>query len=399
MSRYLFLSTKQTKKHIVLYNTIMLDKKALPTSTFACGPGQALHTLRQTPLCATHFERNHRAPDVVRDIYEHTDRELRRLLEIPPDYSLCFFPGGGNAAMDAVLWNLTTDTLSGLAFGEFSRRWASAMAERLPGVKNTVRFTKPGELIPTEEPDYNAGLIVLTPNETSTGVQLPNEYLSRVWQKRGKNTLVAWDATSCAGGRLLPKNEFDILLFSLQKCFGTMGGTSVLILSPAAQARLQKLPRVVPYFLDLTRAVEQAKNFQTVNTPNTTAIWCAGQAAAWMNQNGGLAAMDALCRAHAKWITDWAAATDFCTPLVSNEKYRSYTTLTLQITDDKINADDINRALINTGLENLKDGLKRHPYAPKNSLRVSCFPFVDTDGVSQYKKLTAALDEIVRQLH
>jgi len=376
----------------------MLDKKLLPISTFACGPGQALKSLRQTPLCDTHFERNHRAPDVVRDIYEHADRELRRLLEIPPDYSLCFFPGGANAAMDAVLWNLTTDTLSGLAFGEFSRRWADTMASRLSGVKNTVRFTNPGEFIPKEEPGYNASLIILTPNETSTGVQLPNEYLSRVWNKRGKNTLVAWDATSCAGGRLLPKNEFDVMLFSLQKCFGAMGGTSVLILSPAAKARLQKPPRAVPYFLDLTRAVQQAENFQTVNTPNTTAIWLCGQAAAWMNQNGGLAAMDALCRAHARWLTDWAATTDFCAPLITDEKYRSYTTLTLQITDDKLRADDINRALAATGLTNLKDGLKRHPYAPENSLRVACFPFVDTDGIEQYKKLTAALDEIVRQL-
>lgn len=377
---------------------ITLDKNSLPTNTFACGPGQCLDELRLTPLARTQFERSHRAPDIVHHIYQHATEQLRLLLNVPADYTLCFFPGGANAAMDAVLWNLTKDTLSGLSFGAFSHRWASEMAQRLPHLKNFVRFTQPGEFFPAQEPDYQASLIVLTPNETSTGVQIPNEYLARVWEKRGPDTLVAWDTTSCAGGRLLPTHQFDVMLFSLQKCFGAMGGTCVLILSPRAQARLKHLSRPVPYVLDLTRAVQQAQHFQTVNTPNTTAIWLCGQAAQWMNEHGGLPAMDQLCREHASWLTTWAASTDFCAPLIANENFRSYTTLTLQITDPCLRADDINNTLAETGSTNLQDGLKRHAYAPENTLRISCFPFVDTEGVEQYKKLTAALDEIVRQL-
>ncbi|MBR4592891.1 MAG: aminotransferase class V-fold PLP-dependent enzyme, partial [Elusimicrobiaceae bacterium] len=198
----------------------------------------------------------------------------------------------------------------------------------------------------------------------------------------------------------LPQNQFDVLLFSLQKCFGGPGGTCVLVLSKKAIDRLAQIKTVrsVPYSLDLTRAVENARKFQTVNTPNTTAIWLAGQAAQWMNENGGLPVMDALCRQHAQHLLNWAKNTDFIAPLISDEKYRSYTTLTLQITDPNLHADDINRALAATGLANLQDGLKRHPYAPENSLRVACFPFVDVNGIEEYKKLTAAVDEIVRQL-
>ena len=177
-----------------------------------------------------------------------------------------------------------------------------------------------------------------------------------------------------------------------------MGGTCVLILSPKAQERLHSVPRAVPYFLDIAHATEQAKKSQTVNTPNTAAIWLAGKTAQWMNERGGLEVMDALCRQHARYLLDWAATTDFCTPLIKDENLRSYTTLTLQITDTALHAEDINQALASTGLENLKDGLKAHPYAPKNSLRVACFPLVDINGTEEYKKLTAALDEIVRQL-
>ena len=77
---------------------------------------------------------------------------------------------------------------------------------------------------------------------------------------------------------------------------------------------------------------------------------------------------------------------------------RSFTTLTLEITDPDIKDADISAALINTGLTNLADGLKKYSSVKQNSLRISCFPFVDVHGVEEYKKLTAAVDEIVRQL-
>ncbi|MCQ2411062.1 MAG: aminotransferase class V-fold PLP-dependent enzyme [Elusimicrobiaceae bacterium] len=380
---------------------VILDKKSLPSSTFACGPAQSLPSQRHAHLCETHFERSHRAPDFTTNgLYKQATLELKKLFDLSDDYTVCFFPGGASPAMEAVLWNLTLDTLSGLAFGEFSNRWAQGIASRLTGVKHNVRFAPRGTVVPQEEPHYNASLLILTPNETSTGVQIPDEYLARVWEKRGPDTLVAWDTTSCAGGRNLPKNQFDVMLFGLQKCFGAMGGTCALFLSKKAVARLQQTARLrtIPYTLDLTYAVTNAAKFQTVNTPNTSAIWLGYQAAKWMNEHGGLRAMDALCRAHAKHLTNWAAQTDFVTPLVADEKFRSYTTLTLQLTAPHITAEAINHALADTGLENLKDGVKPHPYAPENSLRVACFPFVDTEGVAQYKKLTAALDEIVRQL-
>lgn len=378
---------------------VLLDKKQLPTSTFACGPGQALPLLRQIPLYQTQFERSHRAADISTEgLYRAATLELKKLLDIPSDYTLVFFPGGATPAMDAVLWSLTKGTLAGFSFGAFSKRWGEVLAARVPGLKRQICVCQAGEFFPAKEPDYTASLVVLTPNETSTGVQMPDEYLTRAWEKRGPDTLVAWDATSCAGGRVLPEGQFDVFLFSLQKCFGAAGGTACVALSPRALARLEENNRAIPYSLDLKNAVSHASLFQTLNTPNTTNIWLCYQAAKWMNEHGGLKAMDELCRRHAAWLVDWAATTDFITPLITDEKFRSYTTLTLKLTDTHVSAATINQALADTGLPNLQDGLKAHPYAPENSLRISCFPFVDTEGIEQYKKLTAALDEIVRQL-
>ena len=381
---------------------LFLDPSTLPCSTFACGPGQGHPQLRQTPLYQTWCERSHRAPDVTTEgLFKNATLTGKKLLSIPDDYTLFFFPGGATPAMDAVLWNFTKDSLSGLAFGAFSNRWGRTLAARLePSVKNRVRFAAPGEFFPAQAPDYNASLVILTPNETSSGVQIPDDYLKAAWAQRGPDTLIAWDITSCAGGRDLPKGCYDILLFGLQKCFGAPGGTCAMALSPKAVKRLEEVQklRAIPYTLDLSHAVEKGNIFQTVNTPDTTAIWVFYQACEWMLEHGGIPAMDALCRKHAAYLLDWAGKTDFIKPFVPDENFRSYTTPTFQLTDPRITDDEINAALAATGKPNLQDGIKRFSTAPKNTLRIACFPFIDINGTEEYKKLTAAVDEIVRQL-
>lgn len=381
---------------------IHLDTAKLPSVTFSCGPGQGHPVIRQTPLYKTLFERSHRAPDVsTRGLYRETAENLRTLLSLPTGYTVLFFLGGATPAMDAVIWNLTKDSLSGLAFGAFSRRWTHNIAARLEnGVRRTIREAGENEFFPCDKPDYNASLIVLTPNETSTGVQIPDEYLQETWAKRGKDTLIAWDCTSCAGGRVLPAGQFDVMLFSLQKCFGAGGGSCALVLSPKAVSRLEEVKkyRPIPFSLDLSEAVRHAASAQTANTPCTTNIWMCNEGCKWMLANGGLPAMERLCREHADYLLAWAAQTDYIAPLIKDTRLRSFTTLTLEITAPDIKDADISAALISTGLANLADGLKKYSSVKQNSLRISCFPFVDVHGVEEYKKLTAAVDEIVRQL-
>jgi len=380
---------------------LKFNSAELPTSTFACGPGQGHRDIRQTPLYKTLFERSHRADDIsTHGIYAAAEKELRQLLQIPNDYLLCFFPGGATPTLDAVTWSLSLQGVSGLAFGAFSDRWCYEIAEQIPNLKKDFKAPTSGSFFPLEKPDLNASLILLTPNETSMGVQIPDDYLLDIWKHKGADTLVAWDCTSCAGGRLFPPVAYDVMAFGLQKCFGAGGGTSALILSPCAVKRINEVRKMrqIPYSLDLFYAVENAYKAQTINTPSTINIWMCWQAARWMNEHGGLAAMDKLCHAHADYLIDWATKTDWVRPLISDEKFRSYTTVTLQITAPRISAQALNQALADTGLPNLQDGIKKYATAPENSLRIACFPFVDTEGTDQYKKLTYILDEIVYQL-
>ncbi len=375
---------------------VSLDKLELPTSSFSCGPGQGLDRVRNTPLYATYFERSHRADDVV-DMYRETTQMLRTLLNIPADYTVLFFPGGATAAMDSVLWSLATDTVCGVDMGAFSHLFCQTLAARVPGIKRHF-VTAGADFIPRELPDPNASLVLLTPNETSTGVQLPDDYLVNVWKAHGKDTLVVWDTTSCAGGRNLPAGAYDVFLFGLQKCFGAGGGTCCMVLSPRAVVRAKQNARAVPYLLDLKNALAYADKFQTLNTPSTINIWMTHEACAWMLAHGGLSAMDKLCRQHADYLVNWAQKSSYFKPLITDEVYRSFTTLTLAITHPQVTGAQIARALFETGRPNLADGLKKYRTITQESIRVACFPFVDSEGIEQYKKLTAVLDEIARQI-
>lgn len=383
--------------------SVKIPTNDLPTSTFTCGPSQGHPVIRETPLYKTQFERSHRAKDISTDgLYKEAENNLRKLLDLPPDYTVIFFMGGATPALDAAAWSLTKNSISGLSFGAFSKLWCKKIAACLEDtVKKDFKEPAEGEFFPSEKPDYHASLVVLTPNETSTGTQIPDEYLEEAWKNKGEDTLIAWDCTSCAGGRDLPKNKFDVMIFSMQKCFGVGGGSSVIVMSPKAVARIEeaKKYRRIPYCLDLTEAVKKAQEkAQTVNTPSTTNIWMFNEACKWMNDNGGVKAMDALCRKHYDYLIKWAESTDWLKPLIKNEPNRSYTTLTLEITDPKIDAAEINKALKATGLPNLQDGIKKYSSVKQNSLRIACFPFVDIHGTAQYEKLTKAVDAIVKDL-
>lgn len=377
---------------------VSLEKLDLPTSSFSCGPGQGLAAVRTTPLYQTLFERSHRAADMsYNGLYKEATENLRTLLEIPADYTVLFFPGGATAAMDGVLWSLTKETLSGADLGAFSHLWCDTLARRVPGVTRQLVTAGP-DFLPQELPNTKASLVLLSPNETSTGVQLPDDYLQQIWNTRGPDTLVAWDATSCAGGRKLPAGAYDVLLFGLQKCLGAGGGTCAAALSPHAVERAKQNLRVVPFFLDLQNALTYTDQFQTLNTPSTINIWMANEACKWMLGRGGISAMDALCRQHAAFLVNWTQTSPYFKPLISDDKYRSYTTMTLTITHPHVTGTAIAQALLETGRPNLADGLKKYRTVAQESIRVACFPFVDTEGVEQYKKLTATLDEIARQL-
>ena len=372
----------------------------LPSSTFAAGPAQGLEAVRKTPLAETFFESRHRTPFITQKLYKKTALDLKKLFKLPKDYLVVFFPGGATAAMDAVAWSLNEGSVAGLNFGAFSRLWNQKICGALPdSVKKyfiDFDYKKPES---ANKLNAKASLLLLTPNETSVGAALPDSLLKKIYAAKGEKTLVAWDATSCAGARVLP-NCFDVMLFAGQKAFGAPGGTCVIFLSPAAvkRALAAEAKPGIPYFLNLAHAVKKAALFQPFNTPCNTTVWAIGKACSYMLKRGGIKNMQKLAQAHAKTVLDYAEKSGWLKPMTEDENYRSFTTLTLKITDKDIKDRQINRALTATKRPNLIDGIEKYSSVEENSLRIGCFPFADAKGCAQFKKLCRTLDFIRKEL-
>lgn len=377
-----------------------IPQSLLPSSTFAAGPAQGLEEVRAASLAETFFERRHRTPFITQKLYKKTALDLKKLFKLPKDYLVIFFPGGATAAMDAVARSLNEGSVSGLNLGAFSELWNKKICGALPSKvkKNFVDFDYKN---PESAKKLNtkSSLILLTPNETSTGLALPDSLLKDIYTRKGKNTLVAWDATSCAGARVLP-DCFDVMLFAGQKAFGAPGGTCVIFLSPAAvkRALAAEHKKEIPYFLNLSRAVQKALIFQPFNTPCNTTIWAIGKACSYMLKRGGLKNMHKLTLKHAETVLNYAKKSGWLKPMIEEEKYRSFTTLTLKITDPDIKDYQINRALAETKRPNLIDGTEKYSSIEDNSLRIGCFPFIDAKGDMQFKKLCRTLDFIYKEL-
>jgi phosphoserine aminotransferase len=382
---------------------IKIPSDILPDSTFTCGPSQGHPEIREVKLKDTLFERSHRASDITKNgMIKEATENLRELLHIPKDYVIMFFLGGATPALDSVSWGLTKDSISGLRFGSFSNLWGKKIANNLDeSIKKTFYDAEEEGKFPSQDPDWNASLVLLTPNETSMGLHTPNDYLEMAWSKKGKDTLIAWDCTSCAGGRDLPHDKYDAMVFSLQKCFGVPGGTGVLILSPRAVERAMevKKTRNIPFCLDLQEPIKRAtEKYQTLNTPSNTNIWVMNESCKWMLKNGGIKGMDKLSRQHYDYMMDFIKKSDYLEPYVKDERFRSYVTLTIEITDPKIEDTTLNGFIMASGKENLKDGIKKYSSVKTNSLRVACFPYVDINGVGEYEKLTKTIDYIVNEI-
>lgn len=375
-----------------------IPQNILPSKTFTCGPSQALKSVENTPLIKTFFERSHRSPSIAQEgLYRQTTLNIKKLFNLSDDYTILFFPGGATAAMDAVVWTLTNKSISGLVFGSFSKRWIKD-TNFLEDIKRTfIHFDYKKENY--KELDFKSSLILLTLNETSHGIRLSEKMLKDIYARKSKNTLVAWDATSWAGMNQV-KPYFDIMLFSTQKAFGAGGGTCVLIMNKKAIKRAEEMQKIkkIPFFLNLNNALRFAPLYQTLNTPSTINIWMLNEGVKYMLKHGGLKEMEKLTRSHAKVLLDYAKKSNWLKPIIEDPAYRSPETLTLKITDDKIKDTLVNKALAQTKKINLADGIKKFSSIEENSLRIACFPFIDTKGTKEFVKLTKTLDFIAKHL-
>lgn len=354
---------------------------------FGCGPSKVRPAQLQALAAAGDlFGTSHRqAP--VKNLVRRVRDGLRQLFSLPDGYEVILGNGGSTAFWDAAAFGLIDTRSLHLTYGEFSAKFASAVAKNpFVGDPIVVKADPGGAPDPVSDPSVD--LIAWAHNETSTGVAVP------VHRPAGAgDALIAIDATSAAGGLPVDITEADAYYFAPQKNFAGDGGLWIALMSPAALARVEKVAaagRWVPDFLSLPIAIENSVKNQTYNTPAIATLILLAEQIDWLLGNGGLEWATKRTADSSARLYAWAEATEYTTPFVADPALRSQVVGTVDFADD-VDASAVAKILRTNGI------VDTEPYRKlgRNQLRVGMFPAVEPDDVSA---LTQCIDWVVQRL-
>jgi phosphoserine aminotransferase len=344
-------------------------------------PAAALEALASegAPLMGT----SHRqAP--VRALVGRVRAGLGELFSLPDGYEVVLGVGGATAFWDAAAFCLIERRSQHLVFGEFSSKFAAAVAAADHLSDPHVIESEPGTHPVPVAADVDS--YALTHNETSTGVAMPVERVVP-----GGFTLV--DGTSAAGGMRVSPEAFDVYYFSPQKGFAADGGLWVALCSPAAIERIEKIAasgRYIPPSLDIRSALENSRMDQTYNTPAIATLYLMAHQIEWLLSIGGLEGAALRCERSAAALYGWADASPVAEPFVTDPAQRSPVVGTIDLSPD-IDAPGIATALRANGI------VDTEPYRKlgRNQLRIALYPAIDPDDV---ETLTRAIDFVIDRL-
>ena len=354
---------------------------------FGCGPSKVRPEQLTALAESGHlFGTSHRqAP--VKNLVGRVRDGLRQLFSLPEGYEVILGNGGSTAFWDAAAFGLVDKRSLHLTYGEFSAKFASAVAKN-PFVGDPVVIKADAGSAPAPVSDPSVDVIAWAHNETSTGVAVPVQRPAD-----SGDALIVIDATSAAGGLPVDITSTDAYYFAPQKNFAGDGGLWIALMSPAALARVESIAaagRWVPDFLSLPIAIENSVKNQTYNTPAIGTLVLLAEQIDWLLGNGGLEWATKRTADSSARLYSWADASEFAAPFVADPALRSAVVGTVDFTD-RVDAAAVAKTLRANGI------VDTEPYRKlgRNQLRVGMFPAVEPDDVSA---LTACVDWVVERL-
>jgi len=201
------------------------------------------------------------------------------------------------------------------------------------------------------------------------------------------------DATSAAGGIDFDSSQADVYYFAPQKNFASDGGLWFALFSPAAIARVEAIAasdRYIPEFLSLKNAVDNSRLNQTLNTPAISTLLLLQNQVDWINGNGGLGWASARTAESSGALYEWADASAYATPFVTDPAHRSQVVVTIDF-DESVDAAAVAAALRANGV------VDTDPYRKlgRNQLRVATFVAIEPDDV---RALIGSIEYVVEHL-
>jgi phosphoserine aminotransferase len=330
---------------------------------------------------------SHRKP-AVKSVVGRIRAGLGELFGLPDGYEVLLGLGGTTVFWDAAVFGLIERRSEHLSCGEFSAKFAGAVAAA-PHLEPPVVIESAPGTRPELEADPSVDAYAFPHNETSTGVMFEVRRPEGVAPAEG---LVLVDATSAAGGLRVDPAQFDAYYFAPQKCFASDGGLWLACCSPAAVERVERIAasgRWIPPSIDLSIALENSRLDQTYNTPALATLFLFLHQLEWMLEQGGLEWAASRCDRSAEILYGWAEAHEHAQPFVAKPSERSHVNATIDF-DDTVDAGWLAAELRANGIVDTESYRK----LGRNQLRIALYPAIEPDDLVT---LTRAIDYLVER--
>jgi len=265
------------------------------------------------------MEISHRSAPYMAMMSE-AEQSVRRLLQIPSDYQVLFVHGSASHQFAMVPMNLyQSGTMDYVDTGTWSCK-AVAEAKKF-GKVNHIQGLKMDNNSLTELKAPNewslsddASFLYYAPNETIGGVEFAETPDTQLLY--GRSVSLVADMSSNILSKPIDVNQFGLIYAGAQKNIGTSGVTLVII-------RDDLLPLVDPKVATMLQYATYAKHQSLYNTPAVFPVYVAGKVFKWIEDCGGLAAMEALSARKAQTLYDFIDQSDFYTnPINLNSRSR-----------------------------------------------------------------------------
>lgn len=242
---------------------------------------------------------NHRGPEFGALLGEVTDG-LRRVFMT--GHTVLVFPAAGTGAMEAVAANLVGpgERVLVAVAGEFGARFAEIMRVAGAGVR-TLEFAwgtavDPGSVREALEADPSIGMVVVTHNETSTGVTMDLPAIRAAIPR--DDVLFVVDAISSVGAIELRTDDWgiDVVVGASQKGLMAPPGLAVVSVSPRAWDRANRTTcRSVYWSFGAARRFLERPTPQTPYTPAVSLLYALRESLRMLESEG----LESVLRRHA----------------------------------------------------------------------------------------------------
>ena len=260
------------------------------------------------------MEHSHRGEPFKR-VIERAEGLIRRVANVPDDYSVLFLQGGASLQFAMLPMNFLPDggTADYLITGSWSKK--AAKEAKLFGQvheacssesENFARIPTAEETTYSDDPAY----VHFTSNNTIFGTQFPTE------PTPPGGAFLACDASSDILSRPLDVSKYGLIYAGAQKNLGPSGVTLVIIRDDL----LEKRRREVPSMLDYKTFADAGSLY---NTPPTFGIYVLMLVLEWIDAQGGLPAIYARNQLKATRLYDFLDESKLFRPTVKRGEGRS----------------------------------------------------------------------------